>query len=230
MCRWILPAVMALSLCGCGIIDPNITRFNLRLPERMFTMDTEQWQLSSSGAVFPELSCGSDPSSCEAQVASLCGSDRCTGECVAGSCQMTVPVTLWRMVDLYEENPELKTINEQPLIDVDIESVHYQITENTLNMDTPAFTLFMAPASVMDPADPAAREVGVIPPIAAGSPQGKTDVMVSAEQEQALETFMRDYQTPFNLIISADITVSAGDPMPMGRLTADVGVDASAGI
>lgn len=230
MSRWILLTMMPLALCGCGIIDPNITRFDLRLPERMFTMDTDQWQLSSSGAVFPDLPCDQDPTVCEAQVDDLCGGDQCTALCVAGSCQMIVQVTLWRMVDLYEENPELKTINEQPLVDVEIDSVHYQVTENTLNIDTPALTLYMAPASVMDAADPAAREVGVIPPIAAGSPQGKADVMVSTAQEQALGDFMRDYQTPFNLIISADITVEAGDPIPMGRITADVGVDASAGI
>lgn len=230
MSRWILYTVTALALCGCGIIDPNITRFALRLPERMFTMDTEQWQLSSSGAVFPDVPCGQDPTVCEAQVENLCGGDQCTAQCVAGSCQMTVQVTLWRMVDLYEENPELKTINEQPLVDVDIESVHYEVTENTLNIDTPELTLYMAPASVMDPSDPAARAVGVIPPIAAGSAQARTDVMVSPEHTQALEDFMRDYQTPFNLIVSADITVEAGDPIPMGRITADVGVDATAGI
>ena len=230
MCRWILQAVMVVALGGCGIIDPNITRFDLRLPERMFTMDTDQWQLSSSGAVFPDLSCGQDPSACEAPVQNLCGGDQCTAMCVAGSCQMTVQVTLWRLVDLYQENPELKTINEQPLVDVAIERVHYQVTENTLNIDTPALTLYMAPASIMDPADPSAREVGVIPPIEAGTPRGKTDVMVSTAQAQALEAFMRDYQTPFNLIISADLTVAAGDPIPMGRITADVGVDASAGI
>jgi hypothetical protein len=230
MSRWILYTVMAIALCGCGVIDPNITRFALRLPERMFTMDTDQWQLSSSGAVFPDVPCGQDPTVCEAQVESLCGSDQCTAQCVAGSCQMIVQVTLWRMVDLYEENPELKTINEQPLVDVDIESVHYEVTENTMNIDTPALTLYMAPASVMDASDSAARAVGVIPPIGAGSAQDKTDVMVSPEHEQALEDFMRDYQTPFNLIVSADITVEAGDPVPMGRITADVGVDATAGI
>lgn len=230
MSRWILLTMTPLALCSCGIIDPNITRFDLSLPERMFTMDTDQWQLSSSGAVFPDLPCGQDPTVCELQVDNLCNSDQCTALCVAGSCQMIVQVTLWRMVNLYEENPELKTINEQPLVDVEIDSVHYQVTENTLNIDTPALTLYMAPASVMDAADPTAREVGVIPPIAAGSPQGKADVMVSTAQEQALGDFMRDYQTPFNLIISADITVEAGDPIPMGRITADVGVDASAGI
>jgi hypothetical protein len=221
---------MVVALGGCGIIDPNITRFDLRLPERMFTMDTDQWQLSSSGAVFPSLSCDQDPDACEAPVQSLCGGDQCTAQCVAGSCQMTVKVTLWRLVDLYQENPELKTINEQPLVDVEIERVHYQVTENTLNIDTPALTLYMAPASIMDPADPTAREVGVIPPIEAGSPRGKTDVMISAPQEQALQTFMSDYQTPFNLIISTDLVVTAGDPIPMGRITADVGVDASAGL
>lgn len=230
MSRWILKVAMVLSVGGCGIIDPNITRFDLRLPERMFTMDTDQWELSSSGAVFPELACGQEPTSCEAQVDGLCGADQCTSMCVDGACHMIVQVTLWRAVDLYEENPELKTIHEQPLVDVEIERVHYAVTENTLNIPTPALTLYMAPASVMDPNDPAAREVGVIPPVPAGSAQGQADVMVTATHEAALETFMRDYKTPFNLIISADITVTPGDPIPMGRITADVGVDASAGI
>ena len=229
--RRIVPAGMAIALIGCGgLIDPNITRFDLRLPERMFTVDTDQWELSSSGAVLPDIPCDVDPAVCEAEIQALCGVDQCTGMCVAGSCHMVVQVTLWRAVDLYAENPELKTINEQPLVDVTIESVHYEVTENTLNIDTPAFTLYMAPASIMNPDDAQAREVGVIPPIEAGTRQGTTDVMVSDEHEQALEAFMRDYQTPFNLIVSADIAVAPGDPIPMGRITADVGVDASAGL
>ena len=229
--RRILPAVTAIALSGCGsLIDPNITRFDLRLPERMFTVDTDQWELSSSGAVLPEIPCDAEPDACDAEIQALCGADQCAGMCVAGSCHMIVQVTLWRAVDLYAENPELKTINEQPLVDVDIERVHYAVTENTLNIDTPAFTLYMAPASIMNPADPQARSVGVIPPLAAGTQKGTTDVMVSEAHEQALEDFMRDYQTPFNLIISADIEVEPGDPIPMGRITADVGVDASAGV
>lgn len=229
--RRILLTVTTIALTGCGgLIDPNITRFDLRLPERMFTVDTDQWELSSSGAVLPEIPCDADPAVCDAEIQALCGVDQCTGMCVAGACHMVVQVTLWRAVDLYAENPELKTINEQPLVDVTIESVHYEVTENTLNIDTPAFTLYMAPASIMTPDDPTAREVGVIPPIAAGTRQGQSDVMVSDAHEQTLEAFMRDYQTPFNLILSADIAVKPGDPIPMGRITADVGVDASAGL
>lgn len=229
--RRILPAVMVIALTGCGgLIDPNITRFDLRLPERMFTVDTDQWELSSSGAVLPDIPCDADPAVCDAEIQALCGVDQCTGMCVAGSCHMVVQVTLWRAVDLYAENPELKTINEQPLVDVTIESVHYEVTENTLNIDTPEFTLYMAPASIMNPDDSQARAVGVIPPIAAGTRQGTSDVMVSEAHEQALEAFLRDYQTPFNLIISADIAVEPGDPIPMGRITTDVGVEASAGI
>lgn len=229
MSRTIPLAAALAALAGCsGIIDPNITAFDLRVPERSFTMDTDQWEISSTGAVFPELSCAADASVCATEISALCGADQCTGACEGGSCQMTVQVALWRMVDLYKENPELKTINEQPIVEVTIDSVHYAVTENTLNVDTPALTLYMAPANVMRADDPTARAVGVIPPIPARSLQGKTDVMVSGEHEQALQAFMSDYQTPFNIIVSADITVQAGDPMPMGRITADVGVDATA--
>lgn len=234
MSRITLLAAVTAALAGCtGIIDPNITDFDLRVPERSFTMDTEQWDLSStSGAVFPELACAADPSVCTTQIDALCGADQCAGACESGSCQMTVQVALWRMVDLYKENPELKTINEQPIVDVSIDRVHYAITENTLNIDTPALTLYMAPSNVMDARDPMAQVVGVIPPVPARSLQGKSDVMVAPEHEETLQAFMSDYQTSFNIIVSADLTVAAGDPMPMGRITADVGVDAwaSAGI
>ncbi len=230
MLRLISIAAMFTLLSGCGVIDPDIARFDLRMPARTFTVDTEQWDLMASSAVFPDIPCSSD-AMCDAPVAAICQGEQCAGECAAnGFCEMTAEVSLWRAVDLYSENPELQTINNQPLVDVRIERVHYTISENSLNVETPPFTLYMAPQGVMDPSDPSAREVGEIPAIAAGMQTGQTDVIVSAAQEAALEDFMGDYQTPFNVIAATVMRVQPGDPIPMGAITAIVGVDASAGL
>jgi hypothetical protein len=39
---------------------------------------------------------------------------------------------------------------------------------------------------------------------------------------------MRDYQTPFNLIVGSTVLLRAGDAVPSGRLVADLKVSAHA--
>ncbi|WP_428263849.1 hypothetical protein [Haliangium sp.] len=222
----------ALAATSASCIDPDITRFDLRMQERSFMIDTAQWELSgASGAVFPSVPCSADPSICDTTVDMVCGGMLCTGVCGANDmCEMHALVSLRRDVDLYSENPELQTINDQPLVDVRVESVYYTVTENTLNIATPEFTLYMAPQNVFSGDAPEAREVGRIEPIAAMSQKGRTEILVDEVQETSLRSFMSDYRTPFNIIIEAEILVQAGDPIPTGRISTQVGVDASAGL
>ena len=72
-------------------------------------------------------------------------------------------VALWQMVDVKTENEELMTIDDQPLIDVTIDAIEYEVTENTLTVDTPEFTVYAAPQTIMSPGDPEARPIGTIP-------------------------------------------------------------------
>lgn len=230
MYRWVLLIAALAGASGCGLIDSDITEFNLSIPPRTFTIDTAQWNLGSSSPVFPDLPCSPDMDLCAEQVAVFCDVERCTGTCVDNLCEMSVQVSLWHLVDLYSEKPELQAINDQPFVNVSIDSVYYAADENTLNFDTPVLSLYVAPQTVMTPSDPQARAIGEIPSIPAGSQLGVLDVQLTPEGVDELRAFMGDYRTPFNIILGTEVTVRAGDPMPSGRIDAQVGVDASAGL
>lgn len=233
MQRSLLAGVLCASaLTGCGLIDSNVADFDLSMPERSFTVDTAQWELTGE-ARFPELDCTDQPQICSAAVQEACAGDLCFGSCSPedSNCQALLALQLWSTVDLFSEKPELQTINEQPLVSVQIDRVYYQIPENTLNVDTPELTIYVAPQTVMSPGDPAARAIGTIAPLAAGAVVlEETDVVFTEDGEQALHDAMKDYQTPFNLLVGTQMTLHGGDDVPTGRATATVNVQAHAGL
>jgi hypothetical protein len=198
------------------------------MPARDFTLDTEQWELS--GESFPEVACGDQPEICSQAVEQACGFDLCFGSCGGTSCQAVIAIQPWDEVNLYDEKPELREIDDKPLVDVTIDRVHYVVPENTLSIDSPKLTIYLAPSTVMAPGDPQARAIGSIEPVPAGQTVADTDIDIDAEGHAAIEEFMRDYKTPFNLILGAQLELHGGDPIPTGRIVATVQVDAHAGI
>jgi hypothetical protein len=132
------------------------------------------------------------------------------------------------------EKPELKTINDQPVIKVSIDSVTYEVTANTLNTETPRMDVLVSPMSVMDPADPMAKTIGTIDGIAAGVTTNGPQTMTYTDTGQAdLIAIMSTYKTPFNVIVAATppgYTVKANQPVPAGKLDAVVHIKAHAGL
>jgi hypothetical protein len=225
------PLVALLAMVGgCGLVDPDITNFELLLPEKEFTMDTAQWNLSDD-ATFPEIPCAEEPGICSAGIGDVCGNEAlCFGSCDGANCRAKVLVALYQPVNLYEERPELKTIDEQPLVTVTVDRVGYDVTENTLNVDSPELTVYVGPTTAMTPGDPQSRAVGTVAPIPAGTQQTHKDVNMTPEGRDDLRDFMKDYMTEFNIIVGAEVDLSAGDTMPHGRLTAIVYGNAHAGL
>ena len=72
-----------------------------------------------------------------------------------------------RAIDLVTEKPELKEINDRPVIKVTVDSVTYRTHEHTQRRDA-EIGVYVAPMSVMDPNDPMAKRIGRIPSIPAG--------------------------------------------------------------
>ncbi len=230
MTRSTLVAAAVLSLAGCGLIDSNITDFELLLPEKEFSVDTAQWELSADAA-FPEIPCDTEPGVCPAGIAVACGNEAlCFGSCDGVNCKAMVLVSLFQPVNMYDERPELKTIDEQPLVTVTIDRVAYDVTENTLNVDSPELTVYVGPATAMTPGDPLAMPVGTVAPIPAGTQPTDAQLNMTPEGRESLREFMKDYMTEFNIIIGAEVQIEAGDPMPSGRLTAKVYGNAHAGL
>ncbi len=218
---------------GCGLVSSDVTDFDLTLPDKTFTIDAMSWQVNSQQAqAFLATSCASMPTVCNSAAQQACASG-CSGTCDTGTqtCDLSLAVSLYNKVDLVMEKPELATINSEPVIKVTIDSVTYDVTQNTLNVDTPAMTIFVAPASVMDPSDPMAKAVGTLDGVMAGTTTTMSQTLMFTDTgKQTLIDTMSTFRTPFNIIVGSTLEVKSGDPVPMGQLTAVVHVKAHAGL
>lgn len=228
MFRTLMIVALAAVASGCGLIDSDITRFDMRVSDKSFSVDSAEWDLTSD-ATFPAIECADQPGVCSAGIMQACGSETaCFGSCDGTNCRALVLVAEAASVDLASERPELQTVAKQPIINVSVERVFYSVTENTLNVPTPELKLYVAPATVFLPGDPQAKLVGTIRPVPAGSTVDEMDVVFTQDGEAELREFMGDWRSQFNVLVGAEITINAGDPVPTGALTASVTVDAYA--
>ena len=112
-----------------------------------------------------------------------------------------------------------------------LDSVTYDVTSNTLNIDTPEITLYVAPTSVLKPTDAMAKAIGTIAPVPAGtttsSPQS---VKFTSTGRADLIAAMSSFKTPFNVLLGASIVVTASQAVPTGKLDAVVHIKGHAGL
>jgi hypothetical protein len=218
---------------GCGLISSDVTNFDLTLPDKKFTIDMGGWQFNSTARdTYLMRTCSaSNPTFCNTAVQQLCTMG-CSGSCGASNtCELSLDVSLSQTVNLLMEKPELKSINDEPVIKVTIDSVTYEIPSNTLNLDTPEFTVYVAPASVLKTNDPQAKAIGTIPPVPAGwvtdAPHSFT---FSATGRAELVNLMSAFKTPFNVLVGSSLLVTANQPVPTGKLDAVIHIKGHAGL
>lgn len=217
---------------GCGLISSDVTNFDLTLPEKQFTIDADGWQIDQQQAdALLGTSCAGAPDVCATAAMQAC-QEGCTGSCSATTqtCELALDVRLYRSIDLLTEKPELKSIDDEPLIKVTIDSVTYEVTGNTLDIDTPALTVYVAPISVMDPTDPQAKAIGTIDPVPAGILVTSKDLTFTATGRADLIAAMNNFKTPFNVIVGSTLVIAEGTPVPAGKLEAVVRIKAHAGL
>jgi len=216
---------------GCGLISSDVTNFDLTLPDKNFSIDTAGWQIDAAQAqTLLNTPCGGAPTVCNTAAQQACDMN-CSGMCNASQrCELQLDVSLYQAVNLLAEKPELKSINDQPVIKVTIDSVTYDVRTNTLNVATPELKLFVAPMSVMDPKSAEAIEIGTIPPVEAGATATQQMIQFTAEGRARLISVMSTFKTPFNVIVGSTLTVTAGQQVPSGKLDAVLHIRAHAGI
>lgn len=229
--RLALCGSVASAFAGCGLIDPDIADFDLSLPEKPLVVDTSQWQLTTE-AMMPAIDCSENPGVCSLGISEVCDADGiCFGTCnAAETCDVKILVNLWHSFNLAKEKPELEEIEGKPLVSVEINQIAYKVTENTMNVDSPEMTVYVAPEAVMAPGDPQAQAIGTLPPILAGTIIEEQNVELTSNGREILAGYMKEYSVPFNVIVGTDVDVTAGDVVPTGKLTAVVMVSAIAGI
>lgn len=221
------------GLGGCGLISSDVTNFDLTLPDKKFTIDASGWNVDQTKAnTYLGLSCASNATVCSSAVQQACPMG-CSGTCnAAKTCDLSLDVSLSQKVDLVAEKPELKSINDEPVIKVTIDSVTYEVTQNTLNVATPTINVYVGATSVVNPTDPAnpGTLIGTIPPIAAGQTSGPQMLMFTPTGKAELIKIMSTFKTPFNVLVGSSLLVTAGQPVPTGKLTAVVHITGHAGL
>ena len=214
----------ALAVGGCGLISSDVTDFDLSLPDKTYTVDSDSFGVSGDPDVVLNMSCTASGGTCEVAAEQVCPDGQCRGACNATSstCDLIIPVHPFTTVNLAQEKAELATIDDQTLVDVTVDAITYRVDQNTMDITTPPLTLYVAPATVTTPDDTGAVAVGTIPEVAPGMTVPVTDlVMVEA---------MGNFRTPFNVLVAADIVLSSGDAIPTGRMTTTLSIRAHAGI
>lgn len=232
--------VGALLVSGCGLIDSDVTNFDLTLPDKAFSVDASGWNVNQQAAdQFLSMSCSNTPQNICTTAAMQACPQNCSGSCsmTTNTCELELNVSAYTGVNLVMEKPELQMINDQPVIKVTIDSVRYTVTANTLNVATPELGVYVAPITVMDPKDPMAKKVGTIASVPAGATVAARDMTYTTDGKQALVDTMSTYKTPFNVIVGTGggpsdpkLVIKMGDPVPTGKLDAIVQIKAHAGL
>jgi hypothetical protein len=226
-------AVVSLALTGCGLISSDVTNFDLTLPEKKFTIDASGWDVKQADAnTYLAMDCSTRPAVCSTAVQLACEMG-CSGACNSRTCDLSLDVSLLQPVDLLAEKPELKSINDEPVVKVTIDSVTYEVTSNTLNVDTPEVTLYVAPISTVtaDRSDPQVKAIGTIAPVPAGWVTEHVEQLKFTPTGKAeLVKIMSTFKTPFNVLVGSSIVVTNGQMIPTGKLEAVVRIKGHAGL
>jgi hypothetical protein len=213
---------LALSLAACGLINSDVTQFKVRFPAKDFTVDASAFGLKGGGVV-PAVPCSVN---CTARAADLC-SGACTASCedATSLCQAHVPVTVKNDYDLSTEAPDYAQFASQNIVSVSVDSIVFNITQNTLNVDTPTLTVSLQPQT----GGGAAEIVGTIPAVRAGQ-TGSVAVVFGAGGQATLKKFMDNFKTRFSVLVTGDVVVKGGQAAPTGKLVGQVVAEGHVGL
>jgi hypothetical protein len=226
-------AFWAIALSGCGLISSNAATYDLDLPAKSFSIDASGWQVSQSIAdAYLDKSCATSPTLCTTAATSACPMN-CTGSCnpSAHTCDLGLEIAVHQTIDLLTEKPELKSVDDATtILHVTVDAMTYEVTGNTLDIDTPVLTVYLAPMSIMDPRDPLAQSIGTIAVVRAGTILPATDMMFTDAGQQVLTATLANFKNPFNVIVGGTLMLHAGDVVPTGKLDANVHIKAHASL
>jgi hypothetical protein len=199
-------AALLMVTIGCGLIDTDITSVGFDLPKRSYEFNTEGVDLPDDNSVaipcVDDAGCVMDPFVCQNSV-----------------CTAVVTVSQSTPMDLGKEAPELGSVTGS--VDITVNRINYTVTTNTLNVDVPPISLFLAPAGVTDAADSRAMLFGTMPAVPAGE-TASGQVQLTSNSGAVFKSFTRDLSMPFNFIAVTTVTIASGAGVPSGRIVFSV--------
>jgi hypothetical protein len=214
---------LAAAVAGCGLISTDVTRVGFMLPDQTFTVDTSTFNLASVSTV--AVPCG------DGQVVTDCCNPPApspTPDCTAtplvcaayngqNVCTAQIPWSFATTVDL---SNQFSSPASSVLKDVQITKITYTVSNNTLNVDLPALTIYLAPKGVSDTSS--ATEFGTVPSIPAGTdPSANVELVSNANQ--VFQQYAANPSVPFNVIVATTLVIPSGTPVPSGHATITIG-------
>jgi hypothetical protein len=203
-------------LAGCGLIDAldKAKGFTFMLPQQHLTVSTTSanWRSPPPGGL-PPVPCGAGQPLADCCMAPGVNCTQSPLVCEAEKCALKFTYEQVQPVNL---SKELGQYNGMIISQVLLKEIELDI-DNQLNVSTPPVDLFVGKSNVTTASDPGAQRLATIPSRAAGF-KGKVVVPLDAAAQQAFSNLARDFQSPFNLIMSTGVLVKSGEPAPMGKV------------
>jgi len=208
--------VALLSLMGCGLISSDITKVSFDLPSQTFPFDASAFNLPAGGV--PAVPC-TMTSQCCALVDCTATPVDCESNGTAMVCTAEVPVSQSTTVMLKNQVPALSTATS--IANITVKQIAYAVSGNSLNVDVPPTTIYLAPQGVTDPHDTRAKPFGTMPAIPKMTNPSGT-VMLGPDANATFSSFAHDLSMPFNIIAATTVKVPSGSPTPSGAITITV--------
>jgi hypothetical protein len=223
----ILGGVVLLGGCDLKSQLDSFKQITFQLPERKYTVSTmdPSWHPPPLDGV-PPVTCGAGGivMDCCNPPAPLAAIDcvRSPLACVEGTCALKFTYDQVQMVDLAREVPALASSKGQVFSQMLLKTIDIAIDANTMNVTLPPVSIYLAPSTVRSATDPMARRVAMMSMKTPGF-TGMESIPLDEASQQLFSMYARDFQTPFNILVSTDIVLGSGTVVPQGQLDFRVG-------
>jgi len=219
---WLLLAIGGLPLGGCELLDfahnPTVT---FKLPSLEYLISTSDPRWKSPPLAFSQKidctaasDCCMPPPGSPPELAIDCAAHAIS--CDAGQCATSFPLELPLPVMLAGV-PALMDMAGKVVSEITLQSLEYEVV-NDIGVALPALALSVAPSRVTSASgNPEAKRLATLPPTGAGAMVMDT-IALEPDAKQAFQSLARDFQTPFNLIASTNISLRSGAPLPHGEV------------
>jgi hypothetical protein len=212
--------VALVLLAGCGLADPDVSTLRFELTPVKYGIDTRFLHVPPG---FWRLRC--DPA---APVDVCCQFVDCTTVplvCRDTACVNDFHFEAYGTIDMAMQAPAFTRVKAGRVADLTLSRIRYDI-ENTLNIDLPAFDLFLAPVAVTSADDPQAQRFGIMPPMKAKTTAKGREVEILPGAREIFAPYVQEWGA-FNLIVIAPVVVSS-TMMPLtGAASLDVVIEVS---
>jgi len=232
--RYLLAAA-ALYVGGCSLIQGSDIGFDYSFDPQEFMQSLGDGVTTST---LPTVACtpGAMPDPCDAVATQVPAQSGNQIACTNNQCTATADFSLPQKVDLRSaKTPVPNEVITFAIDRVSVSKIAYWAMNNTINVDTPPFEIYVGPEAAVDQKDPKAVLLGSVASLPAGSKacgdtpdpgdpaakMGQTvcDMALTQAGQAALAEYVKNFKTaPFKIIAHATLTAKGGESVPKGTI------------